>query len=113
MHTVQSHLESLLRMNEHWCDITGMSEQLAYELHQTVRGTYGMYLCSSFFIFVHFLLLLSFDHFLLSARPLSSSCVVFGSLSFRFSVLVRQDGALPLSSLTVPGLEHLVKNLCS
>ena len=34
---------------------------------------------------------------------------MFGSLFFRSSVLVRQDGALPLSSLTVPGLEHLVK----
>ena len=55
VYTVQSHLERLLHMSEHWCDVTGMSEQLAYELHQTIRGTYGMYLCNRFFIFVHFL----------------------------------------------------------
>ena len=69
VYTVQSHLERLLQMSEHWCDVTGMSEQLAYELHQTIRGTYGMYPCNRFFIFVHFLL----SSFIWSSFTFSSS----------------------------------------
>ena len=96
-------LESLTQQDQYWCDITGMNVTLTRELHQIIRG----------FLIGVFVLLGDVTPtgdlttcLFLCYRSVQLTCIP--SHDLLLPVLVRSDGSLPLTSLSVTGCKRCV-----